>query len=292
MIAIAGPDIPRELLVATSRYAGPLEFDLERPTPRASEWLESKFAPWARPLLETWAEGGYDHLEKVVFSRADDSSQRLYYYVCELQRRGLIGGPQPLILDIAKIARPTSLDRTIAKLRELAYLLSVSDDAVESAIAAANEERAVADEAPAGARALITGSPSLNSRIADAVSNCGFVPLETTLHDQWTDLGDSVEQGTGDSVAALGHWIYRRQSGPRGFADPAEVLAARVAEAAPKAVILWRIEEDEAQCWHLPAERAVLEGSAIASLVLTRRDALARDGAPTEIAEFLKGVAI
>ncbi len=291
MIAIAGPDIPRELLLATARYAGPLDFDPERATPRASEWLESKFAPWARPLLETWAEGGYDGLDKVVFSRADDTSQRLYYYVCELQRRGLVGGPQPLNLDIAKIARPTSLDRTIAKLRELSDLLEASDDAIENAIADTNAERANAQAGQAGARVLITGSPSLNTRLADAVRSCGFSPSEVSLHDLWTDLGDPVEQGTGDPVAALGHWMYNRQSGPRGFADPARTLADKIAQAAPAAVVLWRIEEDEAQCWHLPAERAVLDQSGIPSLVLTRRDALARDGAPAEIETFLQGVA-
>ena len=79
------------------------EFDPERPTPAADRWMESKFAPWARAILEGWAAGEYDDLGQVIFSRADDSAQRLYYYLCELQRRGLVGGPEALIAAMARM---------------------------------------------------------------------------------------------------------------------------------------------------------------------------------------------
>jgi hypothetical protein len=51
--------------------------------------------------------------------------------------------------------------------------------------------------------------------------------------------------------------------------------------------VLWQTEEDEAQAWHLPAQRAALAASGVPALVLTRRDWLARDGAPEEIVAFL-----
>ena len=37
------------------------------------------------------------------------------------------------------------------------------------------------------------------------------------------------------------------------------MLEERIGECDAAAVILWRIEEDEAQCWHLPAELRALE---------------------------------
>jgi len=78
-IAHVGPNLPQDLLRATGRHAGPLGFDPDRSTPVADRWMESKFAPWARAILEGWAAGDYDGLGQVLFSRADDSAQRLYY---------------------------------------------------------------------------------------------------------------------------------------------------------------------------------------------------------------------
>ncbi len=92
-IATIGADIPLDLLNATGRFAGPLNWHIDRPTPRADAWLESKFTPWARSIVEDWAEGHFDGLGEVIFSRSDDTSQRLYYYICELRARGLLGGP-------------------------------------------------------------------------------------------------------------------------------------------------------------------------------------------------------
>ena len=124
-IAHVGPNLPQDLLRATGRHAGPLDFDPERATPTADRWMESKFAPWARAILEGWAAGDYDGLGQVLFSRADDSAQRLYYYLCELQRRGLVSGPEALILDIAKVPRGSSVDRTADGLRRMAARLGV-----------------------------------------------------------------------------------------------------------------------------------------------------------------------
>ena len=61
-------------------------------------------------------QGAFDDLHAVVFSRADDASQRLFYYVRELQQRGLLQGPRALVFDIALIPRESSLAHT-ARLR-------------------------------------------------------------------------------------------------------------------------------------------------------------------------------
>lgn len=290
MIGIAGPDLPHEVLLAAGKHGGPLAIAPDRDCPRAALWLESKFAPWAAPLLESWLEGAYDHLDAVLFSRADDSSQRLYYYICELRRLGETKGPEPLIFDIARIPRDISRDRTVAQVRALAARLGVGEAALEAAIAGANARRAQGTALPDGPRCLLLGSAPPDLRLHMAVEGAGFAALGDTLAQHWMALGEVVEEGTGDPVAAIGTALHARQGGPRSFADPAEVLRQRIAESSASAVVLWRIEEDEAQCWHLPAERRALEESGLPHLVLTRRDWLGRDGAGQEITEFLQGL--
>lgn len=291
MIAIAGPDLPHDVLRAAGRDAGPLRFDPDRETPRARCWLESKFAPWAPPVLESWAGGEYDLLEQVLFSRADDTSQRLYYYICELQRRGLVGGPRPMIFDLARIQRPASLERTIAQVRELMAVLRVSEEALEVAIGETNRLRSVPRPAPAGPVCLLAGTAPPDGRMHAAIGAAGFTPAGRTLAEDWADLGEPVEEGSGDPAAAVGRQLHDREGGPRSFADPAARLARAIETNRADAVLLWRIEEDEAQTWHLPAERRVLERSGVPSLVLTRRDWLGRDGVSKEIQTFLEGVA-
>jgi hypothetical protein len=158
-IAHVGPNLPQDLLRATGRHSGPLEFDPERPTPAAERWMESKFAPWARAILEGWAAGEYDGLGQVIFSRADDSAQRLYYYLCELQRRGLVDGPEALIVDIAKVPRGSSVGRTADSLRRMADRLGVDDAGLAGAIEACNAERTRPAQPPGpGPRCLLAGT--------------------------------------------------------------------------------------------------------------------------------------
>ncbi len=125
MIAHLGPNLPHDLFDATGRNAGALRWNVDRAMPAADRWLESKFAPWTRSVVQDWADGALDHLEAVVFSRADDSAQRLYYYMCELRRTGAVRGPEPLMLDIAKIPRASSVARTEAALRALGARLGL-----------------------------------------------------------------------------------------------------------------------------------------------------------------------
>lgn len=291
MIAIAGPNLPIELLNATGRNSGAIRFDPDLETPLADRWLENKFAPWARSVLESWAKGTYDDLDQVLFSRADDTSQRLYYYVCELQRLGQLGGPEAIILDIAKIPRRTSLDRTVDKLREMGERLGVSEADLEEAIVASHDTAGGESAEPGEGRVcLLAGSNPPDMRLHDAVARAGFRAAGRTLAQEWADLGEPAERGSGNPYAALGRKLHVRAEGPRSFADPAATLRAGLAASDAAAVVLWRIEEDEAQCWHLPHERAAIEASGLPSLILTRRDWLGRDGAAAEIEAFLMEV--
>lgn len=290
MIAHVGPNLPQDLLRATGRHSGPLEFDAERATPAADRWMESKFAPWARAILESWADGEYDGIGQVVFSRADDSAQRLYYYLCELQRRGLVGGPEPLILDIAKVPRASSVARTEYSLRQLADRLGVNETALAGAIEACNAERTRQEPVSAGRRCLLAGTPPPDRRLHEAAARAGYTALGPTLRDTWARLGASVDAAGGDPLAALARQVHSDPSGPRSFVDPRVALQHAIAESGAEAVVLWQIEEDEAQAWHLPAQSAALADAGLPALVMTRRDWLARDGAADEIVTFLQGI--
>ena len=290
-IAHVGPNLPQDLLRATGRHVGPLNFDPERPTSTADLWMESKFAPWARAILEGWAAGDYDGLGQVLFSRADDSAQRLYYYLCELQRRGLVGGPDALILDIAKIPRDSSIGRTADSLRRLATSLGVDEAALAHAIEACNAERRQPAQPPVTRPCcLLAGTPPPDRRLHEAAGRAGFTALGPTLIETWTQPGAVVDVAGGDATAALARQVHADPAGPRSFADAGAALLQAIAESGAEAVVLWQIEEDEAQAWHLPAQRAALAGEGLPALVMTRRDWLARDGAGDEIAAFLQGV--
>ena len=290
-LAHVGPNLPQDLLRATGRHAGPLPFEPDSPTPRADQWIESKFAPWARSIVEAWATGLYDSVEQVVFSRVDDSAQRLYYYLCELQRRGLAGGPEPLMLDIAKIPRASSLAQTEHSVRRLSQRLDVSEEALLGSIRACNEQRSNASaNRPEGWRCLMAGTPPPDRRLHEAIEQAGFTPIGPTLTVTWTALGRPVVLDGSDPIAAVARQVHSDPDGPRAFTDAGAALRDALSATRAAAVVLWQTEEDEAQAWHLPAQRAALSAAGVPSLVMTRRDWLARDGAPGEIAAFLESL--
>jgi benzoyl-CoA reductase/2-hydroxyglutaryl-CoA dehydratase subunit BcrC/BadD/HgdB len=126
-VGYIGPDIPVELILAASAIPVRLCGTPAAPTPHAERYLEASFSPESRSIAEQWLTGGLDCLESVIFSRSDDSAQRLYYYLCELQRRGHCGGPKPLLYDLARIKRGLSVTHTIESTRRLAAELNANE---------------------------------------------------------------------------------------------------------------------------------------------------------------------
>ena len=291
MIASVGPCLPADLFEATGRYAGPLPWQLGRPTPKADRWLESMFPVWARSVLEDWAQGRFDELAAVVFSRADDAAQRLYYYVCELQRRGLVGGPRPTIVDVAKIPRPTRAARSIDAVRRLAREFALSDDDLRAGIAEANRrraERAAID--PEGPACILVGTPPPHRLLHEAISDVGFSPVGPTLAELWADPGPPIDETEADPAAAIGRQIHLRHDDRRGFADAARSSLALAQVCNARAAVLWYGEEDEARAWDVPRVQAALANAGLPLTVMTRRDEAGRDGAPAEIRAFLGGL--
>jgi hypothetical protein len=141
VIGMVGADIPVEVVLASAAMPLQLPVLADHPTPLADRYLEPGFSPAARSIAQQWLSGAFDFLQAVVFSRSDDSAQRLYYYLCELQRRGGTAGPRPMLFDVAKIRRQTSRRHTEDSTVRLANELGCDFTAIPDAIERRNRRR-------------------------------------------------------------------------------------------------------------------------------------------------------
>jgi hypothetical protein len=318
-----GGDVPADLLLATGRPVAHLPWRLGEPTPRADAWLESSFPGWARSVIEDWAAGRFDCFAQVVFSRGNDVTQRLYYYVCELQRRGFIGGPLPLIFDVAYIERESSLRHTQAGLRRLASLLGLDDAALMTGIQRANALRAVfatlegsrrdagplyeklgraslftdirpllaahaLPESGAGRRrVLLAGSLPPRDLLHHAVEAAGASVIAELHELSPARLGSPVDATMADPCEAIARQRRAAPLGPRSFEAAGLRLLQVARDVRAEAVVLWLSKDDEARAWHVPAQRAALAAAGLPALILTARRDDAGDGAVAEITNFL-----
>lgn len=322
IVGYVGADVPADVLLAAGCRSCHLPWVADRATPLADQWLESSFPGWAFSMIEDWATGGFDGLSQVIFSRGDDAAQRLYYYICELQRRGRLGGPEPLIFDIARIPRASSLRHTEAAVRRLARQLDADDTALAAGIRRANRrralfariaasraargclyeriaraslfadldallEKAVLPIGPATGRVLLAGSAPPDDRLHRAVEDAGWSVIAEMHERALTRLGSEISDGSADPAAAIARQRHAAQSGPRGFGDAAAELLAEVRRVRADAVLLWLTREDDALVWHVPAQRAGLAAAGVPALVLTARRWDAGDGAANEIQDYL-----
>lgn len=290
MIAYVGPDLPQDLLTATGACSGPLGWNVDRAMPAADRWLESKFPLWTRSILQDWADGALDGTDAVIFSRADDAAQRLYYYICELRQRGEISGPEPLIFDAATIARASSVAHMRGAIERLATRLGVDDAALEGAIMATNMLRDIVPQAEGDVPScLLAGTPPPDRRIHATIEGVGWRAAGQTLAEHWQHPGNlRVDEASGDPCAAIARQLHGGAQGSRAFRDHASALVTQAQDTGASAAVLWFAEEDETRIWHLPAQRDALAQANVPTLILTRRDWRANDGAAEEIGTFLK----
>lgn len=134
VIGYVSAEAPVELILAAGAVPVRLRGLPNAPTPRADKFLENAFHPEMRAVAEQWLSGAFDFIDAVIFPRTNDSAQRLYYYICEFQRRGICGGPTPLLFDIATIERKTSFEHTLTATRALAKQLGSTESALGAAI--------------------------------------------------------------------------------------------------------------------------------------------------------------
>jgi hypothetical protein len=134
VIGYLGSEVPVALILAAGALPVRVRSGALGSTDHADRYIESSFAPEARAIADAWLRGGLNHLHSVVFARGDDSGQRLYYYLCEMQRRGLCGGPRPLLYDVAGLPRDASLEHTLGSTRWLASQLGASPTKLAQAV--------------------------------------------------------------------------------------------------------------------------------------------------------------
>jgi hypothetical protein len=326
-IGFVGHDVPIDVLLASGRPFGHLPWRASGATDFADRWLESSFPYWARSILEQWHTGEFDALETVVFSRADDASQRLYYYVRELQRRGALGGPAPHVFDIAMLPRASSVAHTAAAITELMRVLGIDQAALTGGIEGGNRLRAqfsavLAQRVSHGAlherlgRAALWSNPlpwldSVALPREDAgcsrVLLAGSVPPDDRLH-RAVEAGSAciVAEEHGHSLGRLGapilpaeeplehllaRALMRTSIGPRAMLDRADRIVGQAVATRAAAVVIWLTREDEALAWHVPAQQRALAAANIPTLVLAAARWQADDDTPERIADFCRGIA-
>jgi hypothetical protein len=274
-------------------------------------------------MIEDWAAGQFNCFEQVVFSRGEDSIQRLYYYICELQRRGKLRGPKPMIFDIAKIPRQSSLRHTVAAVNKLARQLGIDEAGMLAGMARANGRRKLFDRIDAGretngslyervaraslfadldplletavwptgtvtGRVLLAGSAPPDDRLHLAVERAGWSVTGEMIERSLTRLGPQTQSTFPSAAEAIAHQLLASALGPRGFGDAAAALVAAARRARADVVLIWLTREEEALSWHVPAQRDRLAAAGIAAHFMTSRSWDATDGAMDEIQRFLE----
>jgi hypothetical protein len=323
-----GLDIPADLLGVPGKVSCHLPWRKDGSNPLAARWLETSFPGWAFSILEDWAEGRFNCFEQVVFSRGEDASHRLYYYICELQRRGQLGGPRPLVFDIAKIPRESSRRHTVIALRKLMQDLDISEEHLVGGIHRTNalreaffglqrrrtapgrlyeklvraslfddvgglleDWRPSEDETkhPVGMVALVGSAPP-DETLHTAVESAGWTVVEEFYDRSMYRLRTAVDPATADPVSAAALGWLDHEDGKRGFIDPAQSIAVRLRDRKFDAAVLWSMREDESLAWRVPAQQAALAAAGIPTVVLTARTWNIDDGAVDEIQCFLRGL--
>src|ERR1700722_17299959 len=80
VIGFVGTDVPVELIAAAGAFPWRLPAAADTPTAQADAYLEASFQPQERAIAGQWLSGAFDFVDHVVFTRANDSIQRLYCY--------------------------------------------------------------------------------------------------------------------------------------------------------------------------------------------------------------------
>jgi hypothetical protein len=322
-LGFVGPDVPVDLLLASGRPFGHLPWKVAGATPYADQWLETSFPGWSRSILQQWHEGAFDALQAVVFSRSDDASQRLFYYVRELQQRGLLRGPRALVSDLALVPRDSSFEHSAAAVASLAGELGIDEAALRAGVVRADalrvklrglqqgraadgvyferlaraalwsdatrwidSLRVPAPPAATARRILLAGSVPPDERLHRAAEGAGAsVVAETHVHALGR-LGLPLAGAESSAARHVARQLIATATGPRAFLDRAQWIVQQARDARAAAVVLWLTREDEGLAWHVPAMRRALAAANLPALVLPAAAWRADDGVLERIESF------
>jgi hypothetical protein len=183
-VGYVGGEVPVELIIAGGAFALRLPCEVPAETALADRYLEPSFAPEVRSIAQQYLEGAFDFLQAIVLPRANDSAQRLYYYLCEL-RGDRNAGPDLLIFDLAKIPRETSRAYSGAAAERLGAQLGADAAGLPRAIEARNRRRDLyARVAERRRTAAVRGSRI--ERLTRAADRCAAAAFDDAL-DAWLD---------------------------------------------------------------------------------------------------------
>ena len=327
VIGYVGNEVPVALLLAANALPVRLRAAADPGPAGAGRFVESSFAWPQRTIVDQWLKGSLDHLHAVVFARSDDSGQRIYYYLCELQRRGLCAGPIPLLYDAAGLARQTSFEHTLDSTRLLADQLGSAVHRLEAGLqrvrlreqlaravqarrllpaplrgsaawafefAAACDWREEFDEA---ARGWLEQTPLLHMPLR--VLLAGDPPPDDQLHlaieaggasvvRELTESSCRAERTQRDPLAAIADEFQRRESPALAMRGNARWLLDEAREHRSDAVLLWLSEEDEALPWEIARQVRSLRDAEIPTLLLARQPAHVSAASLTQVMHFLR----
>jgi len=329
VVGYVGSDIPIALIIAAGALPVRVYGWPRGATPRADRFVESSFTPELRLIVEKWLDGSLDHLDAVVFSRGDDSGQRVYYYLCELQRRGLCRGPRPLLFDVATLARTASIEHTVDSVRLLADALGTAPHALGQAaqrmarraelMAAVRARRALAAPIPASAAWAVEFAAGCDWRDDFDSQACRWLDEAQTLESPKRVMlaGDPVpdnqihlaveacgaslvlertaspEVGAiigNDPLASIAHEYQRRESPVLSMRNNGGWLADCARSGNIDAVILWASEQDEALPWEVARQMQALRAAKVPALLLARQPWEVSATVLAEIARFVRAL--
>ena len=328
-IGYVGHDVPVELILAANALPSALRGRVGVPTANADRYLEPTFSPASRSIAEQWLEGELDDFDAVVFSRSDDSAQRLYYYLCELQSREVCAGPKPLMYDITACNRPSSLAHTIDSTRRLARELGAPAHSLEDAIRRVRKRSELLTDALASTNSQRPARGSFIQRRIQAASIDWSLPFDQTLTDSQDPipapsdstrlmmigstpgderLHEAAERAGGNIVETLNAstpWTYhgnsasdlfeqiatRYQAHPwRAMLQSPATFCERAKELQIAGVILWVLAEDTNLAWVYPRLERALRERDIQVLSLTMQKWDAPAEALDAISSFARSV--
>jgi len=188
VIGYVGPDVPVELILAADALPVRVSGKSGMATPRADSFMERAFMPEMRSIAEQWVSRELDFIDSIVLPRSDDSAQRLYYYMCELQRLGRCAGPKPIIHDVAAINRPTSVGHTIAATLKLAREIGARERSLPRAIGEVAEHMHALRQVASIQQGDSPLYGSVALRLARCLHSCWDAPFRRELQASFAGL--------------------------------------------------------------------------------------------------------
>jgi benzoyl-CoA reductase/2-hydroxyglutaryl-CoA dehydratase subunit BcrC/BadD/HgdB len=330
VIGFVGPEIPVELIIASSAHPVRLVSAVDAKTDTADRYLESTFMPDVRSIAEQYLQGALNFMHSIILPRSNDSAQRLYYYLSDLRAQQ---SPAPLIFDLAKIPRDSSKLHSRLATQRLAAEIGVASSALPGAIRQRNRRRELFDRAMQTRQSHTGIRGSLMDRVFRSADLCdadefdkdfgewlkqaalpergprllliGSTPPDERLHRAVEEGGGNVVS-EGDAYAsksvslppipadgsldAVADHYHTLQVSTRAFIDRTSTIRKLAESVAADGVIIWLIEEEDALIWDLPAEMSALQANGIATLRLVRRRWDLSDGALEAIKSFTLGL--